>query len=158
MNPVRNTKQPKYKHKISNGMNNRIRLKEAVRFHGHLGPYLVLGLLAGETALKKLKLKKYFDLKVNVWGAGKKPKSCLVDGLQLSTGATYGKGNIHKFNGKVIKIIFYDKEGNENFSIRLKKVLIKKLDSLKNHKDCEEFAKKLYRKDISNVFHLSPIT
>jgi formylmethanofuran dehydrogenase subunit E len=65
-----------------------ITLKEAIRFHGHLGPYLVLGVLAGEAALKKLKAKKYFGIEMKVWGANKKPKSCLVDGLQLSTGAT----------------------------------------------------------------------
>ena len=83
---------------------NRVTLKEAIKFHGHLGPYLVLGILAGESALKKLRCKKYFGLNVRVWETHKKPKSCLIDGLQLSTGATYGKGNINKLNGSKMKI------------------------------------------------------
>jgi hypothetical protein len=33
-------------------------LKKAEEFHGHLGPYLALGLLMGELALKKLKSQK----------------------------------------------------------------------------------------------------
>ncbi|MGD9014912.1 MAG: formylmethanofuran dehydrogenase subunit E family protein, partial [Candidatus Omnitrophota bacterium] len=65
-------------------------LNQAKRFHGHLGPYLILGILAGELAIKKLGCRKYFDLSVRVWGAQRKPKSCCIDGLQLSTGATYG--------------------------------------------------------------------
>ncbi|MCX5710376.1 MAG: formylmethanofuran dehydrogenase subunit E family protein, partial [Candidatus Omnitrophica bacterium] len=77
----------------------KVSLKEAVNFHGHLGPYLVLGLKAGEMALRKLGCKKYFGLEVKVFGALKKPKSCFIDGLQLSTGATYGKGNIQKYKG-----------------------------------------------------------
>ena len=45
----------------------RISLKEAVNFHGHLGPYLVVGLLAGEAVLKILACRKYFGLKVLVY-------------------------------------------------------------------------------------------
>jgi len=80
------------------------KIKEAVKFHGHLGPYLILGVLAGEIALKRIGVKKYFGLEVKVYGANQKPKSCLIDGLQLSTGATFGKGNIRKLAGKNIKI------------------------------------------------------
>ncbi len=86
-------------------MKDRISLKEAIKFHGHLGPYLVLGILAGEFALKRLRCKKYFGLEVRVWGTDKKPKSCFIDGLQLSTGATYGKGNIHKLDGRKMKLL-----------------------------------------------------
>ena len=50
----------------------------------------------GEYALEKIKARPHFGLEVKVWGAKNKPKSCLIDGLQLSTGCTYGKGNITK--------------------------------------------------------------
>jgi formylmethanofuran dehydrogenase subunit E len=125
-------------------MQRKISLKDAINFHGHLGPYLVLGLLAGELALNKLKLKKYFGIEVKVWGASKKPKSCLIDGLQLSTGATYGKGNIYKYNGSAVRVDFKSKETGNALSIRLNKDLIKKLDSLKTHVDSENFAQELY--------------
>jgi len=131
----------------------KIMLKEAIKFHGHLGPYLVLGLLAGEAALKKMAAKKYFGLNVKVWGANKKPKSCLIDGLQLSTGATYGKGNIHKYNGKVIKIVFINNKNNKKLSLQLKRNISYKLDLLKGHRDSEVFAKELYKNRLSNIFN-----
>ena len=48
----------------------KISLKQAIDFHGHLGPYLVLGLLMGEYGLKKIKAKPHFGVKVKVWGKG----------------------------------------------------------------------------------------
>ncbi|MGE5197945.1 MAG: FmdE family protein [Deltaproteobacteria bacterium] len=128
----------------------RITLKQAVDFHGHLGPYLVLGILAGEAAIKKLNCRKYFGLEVKVSGAADKPKSCLVDGLQLSTGATYGKGNIKKIAGKNIKILFRNCEDNKKIALRLDKNLLRRLDGLKGHSDSEILAKELYKKDTLN--------
>jgi len=136
-------------------MQKKISLKDAVRFHGHLGPYLVLGLLAGELALKKLKTKKYFNLEVNVRGADKKPKSCLIDGLQLSTGATYGKGNIHKYKAKAIKITIRNRTNNQQAAVLLDKQLIKELESLKGHADSEKFARKLFNTEHQKIFTLN---
>ncbi len=135
-----------------------ISLKEAKKFHGHLGPYLVLGLRAGEAALKKLKCKKYFGLEVKVWGINKKPKSCLIDGLQLSTGATYGKGNIKKLDGSAIKIEFQNRINNKKISLRFKKNLIQKLEAAKTHKGSESLARQLYKTNYSKFFNLTPIT
>ena len=137
---------------------NRIGLKEAIKFHGHLGPYLVLGLLAGELALKKIKIKKYFDVEVKVWGANKKPKSCIIDGLQLSTGATYGKGNIQKLNGPQIKIEFQNRKDHKKISLRFKEDLTQKLTAAKTHRDSELLAKRLYRTDYRELFNLTPNT
>jgi len=124
-----------------------ISLKSAIKFHGHLGPYLVLGLKAGELALKELKAKKHFGIEVKVWGALKRPKSCLVDGLQLSCGATYGKGNIEKIRRQEqkVKMLFSNTENNKKLEIKLKDELIKKLESLKGHRGSEAFAKRLYK-------------
>ena len=89
-------------------MQRRVSLIQAKRFHGHLGPYLVLGILAGERAIKKLGCRRYFGLRIKVRGAARKPESCLIDGLQLSTGATYGKGNIERLDGSRIRIEFHN--------------------------------------------------
>jgi formylmethanofuran dehydrogenase subunit E len=138
--------------------NNRIMLNEAVKFHGHLGPYLVLGILAGELAIKKLGCKKHFGLMVKVRGATKKPKSCLVDGLQLSTGATYGKGNIHKLDGRKIKIEFCNSNNNKKFILRFRESLIQRLEETKTHRDSELLAKRLYKTDSHKLFNLTPNT
>ncbi|MCM8757779.1 MAG: formylmethanofuran dehydrogenase subunit E family protein, partial [Candidatus Omnitrophica bacterium] len=111
----------------------KISLKEAEKFHGHLGPWLVLGLLAGSLALKKLKSKKYFGIEVRVFGADRKPKSCLIDGLQLSSGATYGKGNIKKFKGKKINIVFL--KNKQKLTLTLKDIILEKLLKIKSHRE-----------------------
>ncbi len=131
-----------------------ISLKEAVRFHGHLGPYLVLGLLAGEIAIQKLGCKKYFDLDVKVYGANKKPESCLIDGLQLSTGATYGKGNIEKLNGRAIKIEFCNRANNKKIILKLKNSLVQRLKETKTHRNSQLLARQLYKANYSNLFNL----
>jgi formylmethanofuran dehydrogenase subunit E len=136
----------------------RITLQEAEKFHGHLGPYLILGILAGAFAIKKLKCKKYFGLEVKVRGATKKPKSCLVDGLQLSTGATYGKGNIRKIEGNRIQILFRNLRNHKKIKMYLREGLIKKLNKLKGHKDSESFAKELYKTNPLKTFNLTPKT
>lgn len=127
-------------------------LKEAIKFHGHLGPYLVLGLLAGELALKKLGAKKYFGLEVRVWGAQKKPRSCLVDGLQLSTGATYGKGNIRKYAFPRIKILIRNSENKKALTLGLSAYLLKELSGLKGHSDSERFARRLLKISTEKIF------
>lgn len=135
---------------------NKISLKEAIRFHGHLGPYLVLGILAGELALKELKCKKYFGLDVTVQGVNKKPKSCFIDGLQLSTGATYGKGNIKKSSGHKIKVEFYSRDDHKKIALTFKESLIQRLNALKTHKDSECLARRLYnsKADYNRLFEL----
>jgi len=138
--------------------NNRITLKEAEKFHGHLGPYLVLGILSGELALKKFRCRKYFALKVKVWGATQKPKSCLIDGLQLSTGATYGKGNIQKLDGSLIKIEFCNPNNNKKFILRFRESLIQRLEETKTHRDSELLAKRLYKTEYNELFNLTPNT
>ena len=149
----------------------KIALSEAKKFHGHLGPYLMLGILAGEIAIEKLQCKKYFGIYVKVWGANKKPKSCLIDGLQLSTGATYGKGNIQKLNGSGVKIEFYNclntvrnnkaqrkksKISNEiihkRITLKFKDDLIQILKETKTHRDSEVLARKLYKTDYNKLF------
>ena len=136
----------------------KVTLLEAEKFHGHLGPYLVLGILAGEFALKKLGCKKYFGINIKVYGADKKPKSCLIDGLQLSSGATFGKGNIVKLNGNAIKIEFFDCLKNKQITLKLKENIMHKLKKVETHKDSEILAKELFKEARSNTSGLSPFT
>lgn len=139
-------------------MQGEVTLEEAIKFHGHLGPYLVLGLHAGGLALKKLGCKKYFGLRVRVSGATEKPKSCLIDGLQLSTGATFGKGNIQKLGSSLIKIEFIDAVKKKKLVLRFKKSLQDKLGNVLTHEDSESLARQLFKANPAKLFNLSPIT
>jgi len=139
-------------------MNKRISLKQAVGLHGHLGPYLVIGLLAGELGLKKISANKYFGISVKVWGAGNKPKSCLVDGLQLSTGATYGKGNINKMKGNSIRILMRNLKNDKKLFLALKPCVIDALKKAKTHQACENLARKIFKEDPGEIFDILSLT
>jgi FmdE, Molybdenum formylmethanofuran dehydrogenase operon len=75
-------------------------LRQAAVFHGHLGPWLVLGLKAGTYARRKLAASP-FELDARVFCPAGTPHTCFVDGVQFSSGCTMGKGNIshHRANG-----------------------------------------------------------
>ncbi len=66
---------------------------ELARFHGHLGPFIVIGYRMGRYALQKLG-DNPFAIKASVYCSGTTPQSCLADGVQLGSGCTLGKGNI----------------------------------------------------------------
>lgn len=65
-----------------------------VRFHGHPGPFLALGIRMGLLALRLLGSSGYKGIVAEVETGTKPPVSCLADGIQVSTGCTAGKGNL----------------------------------------------------------------
>ena len=69
-------------------------IERGTEFHGHLGPFLVLGIRMGLLALKDLGSSGHKDVEALVRTGTTPPISCLVDGIQISTGCTMGKGNI----------------------------------------------------------------
>ncbi len=64
---------------------------EAVQFHGHACPGLALGVRAAEAALKELGIVRAQDEELV---AISENRSCAVDGIQVVTGCTAGKGNL----------------------------------------------------------------
>ncbi|HIE53098.1 MAG TPA: hypothetical protein EYP85_15210 [Armatimonadetes bacterium] len=94
-------------------------LEEARQFHGHLGPWLVVGLRMGEAALERLQARKYFGVHVRVECPPRPPQSCLVDGLQLSTGATCGKSNLELIAASQVRVVVRNKDTDETVEFRL---------------------------------------
>ena len=86
----------------------RIRLYE---FHGHLGPYVVLGFRASKLAREKLQSPGYFDLAAQVICPTSPPPSCFIDGVQVGSGCTLGKGNLHVRAGEPVSCTFTRKNG-----------------------------------------------
>jgi len=100
-------------------------LERAIEFHGHGGPFMVIGLRMGLLALKHLDAGGWFDLRCVVslrWGP---PDSCVIDGIQSSTGCTMGKHNIEIDEREGISASFYNSD--ENFRITLKKESLEKI-------------------------------
>jgi len=70
-------------------------LEDAGAFHGHLGPFLVIGYRVGRYIVEKLEPIDEFDLFISVAIPLKTPYSCILDGIQCSTKCTLGKWNIN---------------------------------------------------------------
>lgn len=70
-------------------------MASAARFHGHLGPYLALGVRIGVAALRELgAVRGDRDLSATVALRPLPPLSCLLDGVQVVTGCTLGNGRL----------------------------------------------------------------
>jgi len=59
-------------------------------FHGHLGPNLIAGYRMGLIARSEDPRRVY----AKAYCGSKPPESCLIDGIQLTSCCTMGKGNI----------------------------------------------------------------
>jgi hypothetical protein len=64
------------------------------QFHGHLGPFVVLGYRMGRIALEEAGSSGHFGISAEVHSVLVTPRSCLIDGVQLGSGCTLGKRNI----------------------------------------------------------------
>ncbi|MFC1803364.1 FmdE family protein [Thermoproteota archaeon] len=65
-----------------------------IEFHGHGGIFMVVGLKMGLAALRNLDAFGWFDINCKVFLNWAPSDSCLIDGIQISTGCTMGKHNI----------------------------------------------------------------
>jgi formylmethanofuran dehydrogenase subunit E len=67
-------------------------IENAAKLHGHLGPFLVIGVRMGELAKRHLQVddKTNCRLEVNIKTPFFTPFSCVIDGIQASTSCTVG--------------------------------------------------------------------
>jgi len=79
-------------------------------FHGHRCPFMPLGYRMGVIALTRLGIPREPDHGLHVFcelGEGH-PQTCMMDGLQVATGATFGKTLIDKtYWGKLAATFWY---------------------------------------------------
>jgi len=126
-------------------------LDEAVRFHGHLGAFLVLGLKAGLYANEFLG-KDYFATRAVVETELVPPGSCFVDGVQLATGCTMGKGNIELRQGGSLSVTFM-KKGKE-IRLWLRDDVLERLKRISSKARSREAALALVDQPIQELFHV----
>jgi formylmethanofuran dehydrogenase subunit E len=67
-------------------------IENAAKLHGHLGPFLVIGVRMGELAKRQLQVddKTSCRLEANIKTPLCTPFSCVIDGIQASTSCTVG--------------------------------------------------------------------
>lgn len=127
-------------------------LEEAARFHGHLGPYLALGLKMGLLA-KELLQGDPFSLSAEIHTSILPPRSCMVDGIQFSSGCTLGKGNIIiKEDSNLFGIFTRD---SRSITIKVRPDIADSLTSL-SHEHLEESAQSLFSKENEDLFEVVP--
>jgi formylmethanofuran dehydrogenase subunit E len=66
-------------------------LQQAIDFHGHLCPGLLIGYRAARAAMERFAVKKAYDEELVCVVEN---SSCSVDAVQSLTGCTFGKGNL----------------------------------------------------------------
>ncbi|HTW92170.1 MAG TPA: formylmethanofuran dehydrogenase subunit E family protein [bacterium] len=95
-------------------------LAAAARFHGHLGPWLALGLKAGLRARRELGASP-FELTAHVFCPARTPYSCFIDGVQVGSGCTLGKGNISYVRASGCRVEFR-RGGGRSSPVRARRV------------------------------------
>ena len=88
-----------------------------VAFHGHEGPGLAIGCRAGELALEQLGVKAAFDEELVCISEN---DACGVDGVQVVTGCTVGKGNLLFHNTGRMAFTFYSRATGKGVRLVLK--------------------------------------
>ena len=93
----------------------------AFEFHGHRCPFMPIGYRMGRLALEHLQLEREKDHGFFVFaelGEGH-PQTCMIDGIQAATGATYGKVLMTKtFYGKLAAVFYHPAKGAVRISLQ----------------------------------------
>jgi formylmethanofuran dehydrogenase subunit E len=89
-------------------------IERAMEFHGHLGPFLVIGVRMALIGMRELKAKKADPkLRVTVMVRPSVPFSCIIDGIQAATSCTIGNRKLRLRNSpKKIAAKFQILEGD----------------------------------------------
>jgi len=109
--------------------------RTAVEFHGHGGPFMTVGLRMGLYALERLDCRGWFDLSCEVTLRWRPPDSCVIDGIQSSTGCTMGKHNIEVVEGEGVSAAFASEDRSVTLTLREEV-----LDLIKSGLEAEEAA------------------
>ena len=129
--------------------------EELERFHGHLGPLVALGARIGEHAVVERKIPRYFGLTVRVECGPKPPVTCIIDGLQRSTGATMGKKNILHIPADKIKVTITENESGQCVIYTIKPSIKELLQRWEDEGlDVEERGHRIFRMKAEDLFDI----
>ncbi len=126
-------------------LEDRISLKD---FHGHLGPYAVVGYRMGKLALGLLEARGK-KLKALVRTGTRPPISCMIDGIQFATPCTLGKGNIEVLDEGRPQAVF---SGEKSITITLKDSVKETID--RNMSDGEAMAMRVWDMPDKDLFEV----
>jgi formylmethanofuran dehydrogenase subunit E len=87
-------------------------IRQLKRFHGHLGPFVVVGYRMGTIARQTMEGR----ISATVFTGSKVPLSCIIDGIQFASSCTLGKGNISVHENDQAKALFV----NDRFLVEIR--------------------------------------
>ena len=105
-------------------------IRRAAEFHGHLGPFLVLGVKMGLIGMKKLKIEANArQLRIEAELPKQIPYTCTLDGLQAVTRCTFGnqKLSLKEVKSTVISTKFDAGNGEKRVFICVKNEVLQTL-------------------------------
>ncbi|MEM2947594.1 MAG: formylmethanofuran dehydrogenase subunit E family protein [Candidatus Bathyarchaeia archaeon] len=107
-----------------------LEIKDAEKLHGHLGPFLAMGVKMARLAKKALNVDKYklWDMQITAELPLTPPFSCVLDGIQATTQCTIGnkKLEVRNSNGDIVAI-FRLKSQNKALKICVNKQVVEML-------------------------------
>jgi formylmethanofuran dehydrogenase subunit E len=132
-------------------------IDNAQKLHGHLGPFLVIGVRMGMIAKKALSVSddQCGLLKASVKVPLFPPFSCLLDGIQASTSCTVGNQRLTIENSEEICVNFAKQNASRTVKITLKPEVAEELEKkLAKGSLNEKFALELAHTPENQLFNL----
>jgi len=121
-------------------------------FHGHLGPYVVIGYRMGKLALKELNTEGHFGISAEVHSPLQTPRSCLIDGVQIGSGCTLGKGNIAVAEAPEPAWVLFTSAEGERVTIRLRPEIPSLVEGLVNSRGVETAGRAFSEIQLDSLF------
>ncbi|MEM3673637.1 MAG: formylmethanofuran dehydrogenase subunit E family protein [Candidatus Bathyarchaeia archaeon] len=124
----------------------------AEKLHGHLGPFLVIGVRTGAIAQKTLNGEMHATVKVPF----STPFSCVIDGVQSTTKCTVGNQKLKIENSKG-EIIAYFKASNPSKTLKItvnQRTVKEIVEKLSEGASSEELAWEIARKPEHELFKI----
>jgi formylmethanofuran dehydrogenase subunit E len=135
----------------------RLMIDSAQKLHGHLGPFLVIGVRMGMTAKKALKVsdEQCRFLKASVKVPLSPPFSCLLDGIQVATSCTVGNQRLSIEDSEEICVSLSEQDAGKTVKVTLKPDMAEELKKkLAQGSLTEKFALELAHTPENQLFNI----
>lgn len=104
-------------------------VRKATELHGHLGPFLVIGVRMGIIGVRELKAKDNGNaLRVTAMLKYSVPFSCVIDGIQVTTRCTIGNQKLKLIDSSGIRAEF-ELQQREKVTVTVNPTAFNKLKS-----------------------------
>lgn len=126
-------------------------LLKAKRFHGHLGPYLVVGMRMGKLFTEAFG-EQPFTYRIHTSVGLEPPPSCVIDGLQVTTPCTIGNSMIRVEGNR--SVAAWAKKDGVKLEIRLRSDVQQRIDNDTTRENEESFAQELWEAEPDSIFQI----